>query len=140
MRSWGTRFGLMLGTFLGSAGVLASDLVVIVNAASPTERISREEVSDIFLGRYRQLPSGEPAVPIDNIQSMEMFYRKLIGRSAAEIGAYWAQLRFSGRAKPPEQQSQADALEKAARTAGAITYVDRSNVDKRVRVILELEH
>lgn len=139
MDTWWPRLGLLLVASLGSAFALADELVVVVGAATHIERISREEVSDIFLGRYRQLPSGETAVPVDNTQSMEMFYRKLVGRSTAEIGAYWAQLRFSGRAKPPEQQPQADALERVASTPGAITYVDRSKVDKRVRVILELE-
>jgi len=139
MHSWWARLGLLLVATLASVFALAGDLVVVVSAASPTERISRQEVSDIFLGRYRQLPSGETAVPIDNTQSMETFYQKLVGRSTAEIGAYWAQLRFSGRAKRPEQQSQADALERVVSNPGAITYIDRNKVDKRVRVILELE-
>lgn len=134
------RFGLVLVALLASAFVQAEELVVVINATSPVERLTREEVSDIFLGRYRQFPSGESAVPIDNAQSTEAFYRKLVGRSTAEIGAYWAQLRFSGRAKRPEQLPQAEAMERVAVTPGAITYVDRGKVDKRVRVILELEH
>ncbi|MBL8484206.1 MAG: hypothetical protein JNJ60_18560 [Rhodocyclaceae bacterium] len=117
----------------------AEDLVVVMAAGGGVDRLSRDEVANIFLGRFRQLPDGRRAQPIDNQTAKEEFYRKLVGRSLAEMGAYWAQLRFSGRTQPPEQEGEANALAKVAATPGAITYVARSKVDGRVRVVLELD-
>jgi ABC-type phosphate transport system substrate-binding protein len=139
MRLHRTLLGIAFASFFACAIARGDDLVVVVNAGSSVQGISREEAADIFLGRFRKLPSGESAVPIDNTDEMEVFYRRLVGRSLAEIGAYWAQLRFSGRTKPPAQAPVADALDRVANTPGAITYVDRSKVDKRVRVVLDLD-
>ena len=53
---------------LSSGAVRANDaqsIVVIVNPASGVDKLTRDEVIDIFLGRYRKLPSGRVALPID---------------------------------------------------------------------------
>src|SRR5687767_2973004 len=90
-----------------AAGVgRASDtdnIVVIVNPESGVDRLSRDEVIDIFLGRYRKLPSGRVALPIDVASSAErdQFYLLLVKKSPAEISSYWARLVFSGQTSPP---------------------------------------
>ncbi|MBX3669169.1 MAG: hypothetical protein KF778_12245 [Rhodocyclaceae bacterium] len=132
----------LLGLILFACGTLAraEELVVVMAAGSGVEQLSREEVANIFLGRFRQLTDGRRALPIDNQSFKEEFYRKLVGRSPAEIGAYWAQLKFSGRTQPPEQEDESRALAIVVATPGAITYLERSKADSRVRVVLELGH
>ena len=44
---------------------VSAEPVVVVNARSAVPKLSRDEVINIFLGRYRQLPTGETALPID---------------------------------------------------------------------------
>lgn len=101
---------LLLG--LLAFGPLASawaDLVVVTNPKSGIDRMSREEVVFVFLGRWRQLPSGIAAVPIDlPIDSPERaaFYRQLVSKSPSEIKAYWSRLMFSGGARPPDLARQ----------------------------------
>lgn len=102
---------LLLG--LLAFGPLASawaDLVVVTNPKSGIDRMSREEVVFVFLGRWRQLPSGIAAVPIDlPIDSPERaaFYRQLVSKSPSEIKAYWSRLMFSGGARPRSRQTAA---------------------------------
>ena len=119
-----------------------ADLVVIVNAASGVERLSREDVIDIFLGRYRKLPTGVAALPIDLEPGSERtkFYQLLVKKSPAEISSYWARLVFSGQKSPPFQVADAKtALELVQSSPNAIAYVDRASVTSRVRVVLEIK-
>ena len=117
-----------------------SDLVVVANPKSGAESLSREQVVNIFLGRFRQFPSGLTAEPLDlPATERAYFYRKLVGKDLAEINAYWARLIFSGRTLPPEPlKSEAAVVHRVASTPGAIGYVSRAAVDKRVRIVFEL--
>jgi len=117
-------------------------IVVIVNPASGVDRLSRDEVIDIFLGRYRKLPSGRAALPIDVETSDERarFYQLLVKKSPAEISSYWARLVFSGQSSPPFQVADAKtAVELVQSNPNAIAYVDRASVNAQVKVVLEIK-
>lgn len=127
---------------LAGLAARAGDLVVVVNAASGVERLTREEVVSLFLGRARRLPSGITALPIDQAgdsPERARFYRALVGKDVADINAYWARLLFSGQASPPRQaESTAELLEIIRNNKGALGYVDRARVDRRVRIVFEV--
>lgn len=120
----------------------AQELVVIVNPAIGVQHLSRREVLDIFLGRYRTFPSGSTALPIDlDINSVErkQFYVLLAHKDASDMGSYWARLTFSGKISPPFAVSDARmAIDIVANNPNAIAYVDRAAVDDRVRIALEI--
>ncbi len=124
-----------------SVAVCRAEIVVVVNPKSGVEKLSRDEVVNIFLGRFRQLPSGIAALPVDLPASQpekSAFYRQLVNKDLAEINAYWARLMFSGRTAPPKQAASVDdAIGYVGATPGAIGYLDRARVDGRVRVVLE---
>lgn len=133
---------------LTAAGLLASlpaaaDLVVVVNPKSGVERLSRDEVINIFLGRYRQLPSGISAQPVDMPASQpekSLMYRLLVGKDLDQIASYWSRLVFSGRTSPPVQATSTEELIRfVAANRGAVGYLDRSRVDSRLRIVLELQ-
>lgn len=132
---------LTLLALLASSPAMA-DLVVVVNARSGIERLSRDEVVNIFLGRYRQLPSGLSALPIDqpaNLPLKAQFYRKLVNKDMEQINAYWARLTFSGKTSPPRQAaSSAEVLEWLGHSQAAIGYIDRAMVNDRLRIVMEL--
>lgn len=121
----------------------AGSIVVIVNPASGFEKLTRDEVIDIFLGRYRKLPSGRVALPIDMANpnaSRELFYQLLVNKSPAEISSYWARLVFSGKTSPPFQVPDAEtAIELVQGNPNAIAYVDRAAVGPGVKVVLEIK-
>lgn len=121
-----------------------ADLVLVVSADSGIANLSRDEVVNIFLGRYRKLPNGATAIPLDiDGDSMErrMFYQTLLGKPLAEINAYWSRLVFSGRTTPPEDlPSQREVLARVIRDPVAIGYVDRTNLNDKVKVVYELSH
>jgi ABC-type phosphate transport system substrate-binding protein len=132
---------------LSSGGTRAADvpasIVVIVNPSSGVEKLSRDEVIDIFLGRYRKLPSGRVAMPIDVTEQgteRARFYQLLVKKSQAEMSSYWARLVFSGTTSPPFQVPDAQtALDLVGSNPNAIAYVDRSAVTSKVKVVLEIK-
>ncbi|MEO8019832.1 MAG: phosphate ABC transporter substrate-binding protein [Pseudomonadota bacterium] len=121
----------------------AAELVVIVNPDSGIDRLTRDEVIDIFLGRYRKLPSGRAALPIDVSEpstERARFYQLLVKKSSAEISSYWARLVFSGQTSPPFQVPDAKtAVELVQSNPNAIAYVDRASVTGHVKVVLEIK-
>ena len=131
---------LVLLAFLPPPAV-AESLVVVVNPASGIETLSRNDVINIFLGRFRQLPTGVAAQPIDLpvSQSRAQFYRSLVNKEPAEINAYWARLVFSGRTSPPLQTEHADdALKALHANLGGVAYLERSKVSSREKIVFEL--
>ena len=120
----------------------ADDIVVIVNQKIGVDKLSREEVIDIFLGRNRQLPSDVTALPMDlpgTSLEREQFYSRLTGKSMSEINAYWARLIFSGLASPPALvRSQEEAMQMVVDNRSAVGYVARSKVIPSVKIIFEL--
>lgn len=135
------RLILGLALLLCAPWALA-ELVVVAHPKCGVERLSREEVINIYLGRYRRLSDSLTAEPIDlagDHESKVMFYRRLVGKSLPEINAYWARLIFSGKTQPPQTvASTEEALQRVAARPGALAYVDRSKVDRRVIIVHEL--
>jgi ABC-type phosphate transport system substrate-binding protein len=120
-----------------------ASIVVIVNPASGVEQLTRDEVIDIFLGRYRKLPSGRAALPIDVAESSaerQRFYQLLVKKSPADMSSYWARLVFSGQTSPPFQVPDSKtAIELVQSNPNAIAYVDRASVGTGVKVVLEIK-
>lgn len=134
---------LLTGLGLLAALPAAAELVVVVNPKSGVERLNRDEVINIFLGRYRQLPSGITAQPVDlpaTQPEKALMYHLLVGKDLDQIASYWSRLVFSGRTSPPVQASSTEeVLRYVAANRGAVGYVERTRVDGRVRVVLEIQ-
>jgi len=128
---------------LGLAVQAGAEPVVVVNVTNVTQQLSHDQVVNIFLGRYRSLPSGGAATPIDQPESSALkteFYRKLVNKEPNEINAYWSRLIFSGKTLPPLQTANsADVVALLINNPGAIAYMERGLVDKRFRIVMEFQ-
>ena len=136
------RFVALLVVLLPPVMVCAENLVVVINPNSGVERLSRNDVINIFLGSFRQLPSGIAALPVD-LPALHpdraAFYRQLVGKNTAEINTYWARLIFSGRTRPPIQVEQfEEAVALVQSVVGAITYMERDKVNEKLKIVFEL--
>jgi ABC-type phosphate transport system substrate-binding protein len=131
---------LFLAALLVSAAA-GADPVVVVNARSEVEQLSQDEVINIFLGRYRKLPNGVTAMPVDQPEGSALraeFYRRLVNKDLNEINAYWSRLVFSGKTAPPRRAANAaEVVSLLSGHAGGIAYVERGQVDSRLRIVLE---
>jgi ABC-type phosphate transport system substrate-binding protein len=126
---------------LSPIAVAAEPIVVVVNSGSAVDTLSQNEVVNIFLGRFRQFSSGIAAQPVDlpvSHPARADFYRLLVGKSPAEINAYWARLIFSGQTLPPIQTDrQEDAINAIQNKPGGIGYLERSKVGGRLKIVFE---
>jgi ABC-type phosphate transport system substrate-binding protein len=136
-----SRNGWMLtGLALGlTSSVAMADVVVVVSAKSPVAALSKAQVDDIFLGRTIRFPNGAQAVAIDQAEGSAVrdeFYDKVVGKTAAQIKAYWSKIIFTGRGQPP--RSVLDTIELLKRISAdpaAIGYIDRDMINDSVRVV-----
>lgn len=131
---------LFLCLFL-TAGAASADLVVVSSSKSGIDRLSRQEVVYLFMGRLHQLPSGVQAVPLDaavNSPERADFYRLLVNKDLAEIRAYWSRLVFSGGSRPPQVVDSKEELMRLLNSyPGTIAYIERSKVDPRLRILFD---
>lgn len=137
------HFYLALGwLFLLPVGDALADLVVVVNARNGVAVMTRNEVVNIFFGRYRQFFNGVEAQPVDLVDSnpeRARFYAGLVGKDISEVNAYWSRLIFSGRVQAPPRMSNAEEVLKwVSSHPGGIGFVELSKADARVRVVYEL--
>ena len=122
-----------------SGAVVKADVVAVVSARSPIIALDKSQVADIFLGKASRFPNGIQAAPIDQAEGSAVrdeFYGKVIGKTAAQIKAYWSKIIFTGRGQPPPSVSNSIEMKKRiSDNPAAIGYIDRSLVDDSVRVV-----
>jgi len=129
-----------LAIFLASSclacfSVLAQ-VVVVVNPAM-NEAITKDEIIRVYTGRSSVL------VPVnlkDSDVKRAAFDEKALGRSSAQLKAYWSKLVFTGKGNPPQEvATDADVIAFIGNNDYGIGYIDAANVTDKVKVILTLE-
>ena len=120
-----------------SSGV--AEILVVIGGENPSFSLSREQVSNIFLGKITELPNGSIAVPIDLSPASSMreeFYQTVTNHSAAQAKAIWAKLYFTGCGVMPREAPDSQAVKKILKSIpGSIGYIDRSALDDTVHVV-----
>ena len=133
-----------LGVALGVALTLqlrtvTADVVAVVSAKSPITTLGKSEVADIFLGKASPLAQGTRVVPIDQAEgtaARDAFYVKVLGKSPAQLKAYWAKMIFTGRGREPATVSNdMDMKKRLDSDPLAIGYVEAVSVDGSLRVL-----
>ncbi len=121
------------------AEVAHADSVAVVSARSPIASLSRDQVTDIFLGKLSHYPDGILAVPIDQEEgspTRDDFYRRLADKTPAQLKAYWSKIIFTGRGRPPDTVANGiEVKRRLAANPAAIGYIDSTLVDASVRVL-----
>ena len=137
IRSSALVIGLVLA--LSASATAAADVVPVVSAKSSIQALSRNELTDIFLGKKMRFPNGQQAIPLDQevgSPSRDQFYSSVVGISAVQLKAHWSKIIFTGRGKPPKAVADGVQLRKLiAADAQSIGYIDRELVDDSVRVV-----
>ncbi len=137
------RHRLMLPLLLAAAVLAASahaDVVVVVSSKSSVKTLTAEQVTKIFLGKAGTFPNGQTAFPVDQPEGSAVrdeFYTKVVHKNPSQLTAYWAKVIFTGDGRPPKLLSDDAAVRKAvAGNPNTIGYIDKSAVNRSVRVIL----
>jgi hypothetical protein len=125
---------ILLASQLLVAAAFADDVVVIGNPAAAA--LTKERVADLFLGKSQ----GMKLIDQPNSAPVKAaFYEKATGHDLSQVKATWSRLIFTGKAQPPKEVADAAAVKKAvAADPKAIGYIQKSDVDSSVKVVLAL--
>jgi ABC-type phosphate transport system substrate-binding protein len=131
---------ILIGLALGLINSVAmADIVVVVSAKSPVGTLSKAQVEDIFLGRTIRFPDGALVVAIDQPEGSAIrneFYDKVVGKTAAQIKAYWSKIIFTGRGQPPPSvPNSVEMMKRISANPAAIGYIDRDMMNDSVRAV-----
>jgi hypothetical protein len=117
-------------------------IAVVVGANSPAAKLSVDQVGQLFLAKTSALPGAGQAVLIDQSEGAavrDAFYVQVTGKSAAQVKALWSRLVFSGAAQLPQALASGGDVKKfLSGNANAIGYIDASEVDASVKVLLTI--
>ena len=111
-------------------------VLVVANTAERDLKLTRLEVRNLFMGEASNLALNAIVLTPDNLTRV-LFNTKVIGLTEAHIQAYWAQMRFSGRKRPPREfPSEAEALQYVLANEGAVGYFSQDTLLPEGLVIL----
>ncbi|MBK5968433.1 hypothetical protein CCR91_06515 [Thiorhodovibrio winogradskyi] len=115
---------------------------MVVNSENPVTELTRDQVVDIYMGRRTRFPDGRPALPIDlgpDSPLRAAYYQELVGKTVAQVNAYWARLLFTGRATPPRVLPDIEAvLDVVNANQDALAYLDSQSLDDQVKIVYRL--
>ena len=130
---------LVLATALG-AGLAHADVVLVGNPAIGGT-LTADQASDLYLGKGNKLPNGSNAAvfELENGNALRVaFHAKVTGKSEAQLQSYWSRLMFTGKGSPPTQLANTGLMKSTiASTPNAVGYIDESEVDASVIVLLK---
>lgn len=129
---------LSLASYLFAMSDTHAEIVLVVNKAN-TQKLSDEQVTEIFLGKSKSFPSGAKAVPVMvdfKVDGLDAFLTSRFGKSISQYRSYWSRLMFSGEGVPPQTyNSGKDIVDLVGRNPDLIGITDSSFVNDSVRVV-----
>ena len=97
-------------------------VLVVANIEDRDLQLSQREVRSLFMGRGNNPTLSVIFLSPDNLTRI-LFNTKVMGLAESRIQAYWAQMRFSGRKRPPREfENEAAALRYVLANEGAVGY------------------
>jgi hypothetical protein len=127
---------------IGAAEPTDPRLAVVVGAASPVQRVTLDELRELYLRRQRLWADGSRAIPVNlppGSEPREAFSRRVLGRSTRDLVGYWNARYFEGITPPLVLSSTAAVRAYLATEPGAIAYLPADEVDEACRVLLQIE-
>lgn len=120
----------------------ADDIAVIAHPQAAFDSLTKAEVRLLFLGKNKSLPSHQTAIPLMHVEDSPLrirFDRAVMDRDPKQSRAYWAQMIFTGRGKPPRQLNNDNEIkQEVGRNPDAIGYINAAAVDNTVKVVLRI--
>ena len=120
-----------------------ADIVVIVNAANPVQKMTSDEVAALYLARSRTFSTGEFVLVFDQPRDSalrQQFFKLVANMAIGQVNTYWSRLMFSGQEMPPQVLPNEQAvIDIVRRNLGAIGYVSTPPKEASVRAVLQIK-
>lgn len=117
----------------------SQSVFVIVNVNNSVN-LSKQQIRNVFMGSASNLGLDPVNLPPGEL-SRTLFNLKVVGLTEARIESYWAQMRFSGRMKPPiMMESEEEVLAFVSQNPDGIAYISSiDNLPATVKVLAEID-
>ncbi|MGR8931898.1 MAG: hypothetical protein ACU836_14790 [Gammaproteobacteria bacterium] len=118
--------------------IQADEIVVINESPERASALSKDDVSNIFLGKGR---NQHDFVPYDqqDLPLRKRFYHEVSGLSLASVRAYWARQVFTGRGHPPPLLTDEETELVLRHNPKAITYSFAQQKPEDAKVLFSTE-
>ncbi len=105
------------------ATAVAQDGIVLVANIDQPMALNREQVRNLYMGGKVSV-ALKPVALSSKHRNRVVFNTKVIGLTESRIHSYWAQMRFTGRGKPPQEFDEIESLiSHLQETPGAVGYL-----------------
>jgi hypothetical protein len=133
-----TLLTLFVVSWLPIASVNAK-IKVVANIDSEVS-LSRQEVKSLFLGGGVQHNLTPLALNAGNTTRLN-FNTHVLGLTESRIQSYWAQMRFSGKSKPPREFATEEVLLQYVQNhSGSVAYISsNTEVPEGLTVVYQVD-
>lgn len=138
-------FASLIFIFASFASMLAAaGVVVVTHPSSSVQSLTRDQISQLFLGRSNTLPDGKAVTLVDLAEGSELrvvFVTQVLGKSEQQLRSHWTRMIFSGKGQPPRSVgSSAEVARFVSTTPGAVGYIDSKDlVAGKIKVLYSVE-
>ena len=94
---------------LQQAHALSTGIIVVANTDQPEISVGKRQVRDMFMQSNSQYGLKPVTLSPDN-QARYVFNTKVVGLTESRIQSYWAQMRFGGKKRPPQEFDSVEAM------------------------------
>ncbi len=116
-----------------------AEIVVIANPSVPVDQLDRNAARLIFSMRRSQWPDGTPmrvVVMPDDHPLHRAFCSEVLHLYPRQLRRVWDRQTYSGTGQSPETvATPEEMLERVATRPGAVGYLPREKVDRRVKLL-----
>ena len=114
-----------------------AEVVVVAGSKSTASPLSKEQVSDAFMGKT---PAFSPLDLAESSPLRDEFYSKVLGKSASQMKSYWSKMAFTGKGTPPREGASSTEVKKMLAADNTLLgYIDKSAVDASVKVLFSAQ-
>ncbi len=136
---------LIAATIIGSTSMgSVADIAIIINKDNDIATMDTQEIRSFYLGKRAKFSNGDAVTPLDQDAGSDiqtLFSQKVLRKSPSSLNSYWSRQMFSGKGTPPTQIKGGDnaVIDAVINNKKAIAYIDASNVNPSVKVLLTIK-
>jgi ABC-type phosphate transport system substrate-binding protein len=122
------------------SSIATAELAIITHPSYQGGELTAVHIKKLFMGKSKFFPNGDKSEAIDQkvgSAARAVFVSSILETNEAKLSRHWSKLIFSGKGKPPNVLDGDEAIKRwVGRNPAGIGYVDASQVDESVKVLL----
>ncbi|MBB1278078.1 hypothetical protein [Pseudoalteromonas sp. SR43-3] len=114
-------FGFSISVYAENTNL--SNVIIVVNTTDKNLSFSKQQIRHIYMGGAMSRQFKAVNLFVGNPLRIN-FNTRMVGLTESRIQAYWAQMRFTGRSKPPvEFESTEEVIEYLLTVEDSVAYL-----------------